>query len=72
MSRFRPVIRVFVSSTFSDLKEERNVLQREVFPHLQTGSGGSTSRTHRGPPAPVEIHRANLDAQNRTTSFDCR
>ncbi len=34
-SRFRPVIRVFVSSTFSDLKEERNALQREVFPHLE-------------------------------------
>jgi WD40 repeat protein len=26
--------RVFVSSTFSDLKEERNVLQRDVFPKL--------------------------------------
>ena len=34
-SRFRPVIRVFVSSTFSDLKEERNVLQRDVFPRLE-------------------------------------
>ena len=34
-SRFRPVIRVFVSSTFSDLKEERNVLQSEVFPRLE-------------------------------------
>ena len=27
--------RVFVSSTFEDLKEERNALQREVFPKLQ-------------------------------------
>jgi WD40 repeat protein len=34
-SRFRPVIRVFVSSTFSDLKQERNVLQRDVFPRLE-------------------------------------
>ena len=33
--RFRPVIRVFVSSTFSDLKEERNVLQSQVFPRLE-------------------------------------
>ena len=33
--RFRPAIRVFVSSTFSDLKEERNALQREVFPRLE-------------------------------------
>jgi hypothetical protein len=33
--RFRPVIRVFVSSTFSDLKEERNALQRDVFPRLE-------------------------------------
>jgi hypothetical protein len=33
--RHRPVIRVFVSSTFSDLKEERNALQREVFPRLE-------------------------------------
>ncbi len=32
---FRPVIRVFVSSTFSDLKEERNVLQSDVFPRLE-------------------------------------
>jgi energy-coupling factor transporter ATP-binding protein EcfA2 len=34
-SRFRPVIRVFVSSTFSDLKEERYALQRDVFPRLE-------------------------------------
>jgi hypothetical protein len=27
--------RVFVSSTFSDLIEERNALQREVFPRLR-------------------------------------
>ena len=27
--------RIFVSSTFSDLKEERNALQREVFPRLR-------------------------------------
>jgi hypothetical protein len=34
-SRVRPVIRVFVSSTFSDLKEERNALHRDVFPRLE-------------------------------------
>ena len=28
--------RVFVSSTFEDLKEERNALQRDVFPKLRT------------------------------------
>jgi tetratricopeptide (TPR) repeat protein len=33
--RFRPVIRVFVSSTFSDLKAERNILQSKVFPSLE-------------------------------------
>ena len=33
--RFRPVIRVFVSSTFSDLKAERNVLQAQVFSKLE-------------------------------------
>ena len=33
--RFHPVIRVFVSPTFSDLKHERNELQREVFPKLE-------------------------------------
>ena len=33
--RFRPVIRVFVSSTFSDLKAERNALQDQVFPRLE-------------------------------------
>src|ERR1039457_3827718 len=35
MPRFRPVIRVFVSSTFSDLKPERNALQAQVFPKLE-------------------------------------
>ena len=35
MPRFRPVIRVFVSSTFSDLKQERNALQAQVFPKLE-------------------------------------
>jgi hypothetical protein len=33
--RRRPVIRVFVSSTFSDLKPERNALQAQVFPRLE-------------------------------------
>ncbi len=33
--RRRPVIRVFVSSTFSDLKHERNALQANVFPKLE-------------------------------------
>jgi len=35
MPRFRPVIRVFVSSTFSDLKHERNALQAQMFPRLE-------------------------------------
>jgi len=34
-ARLRPVIRVFVSSTFSDMKHERNALQGEVFPKLE-------------------------------------
>ena len=33
--RRRPVIRVFVSSTFMDLKHERDALQRDVFPKLE-------------------------------------
>lgn len=33
--RHRPVIRVFVSSTFGDLKHERDALQRDVFPKLE-------------------------------------
>jgi len=33
--RLRPIIRVFVSSTFSDLKHERNALQERVFPKLE-------------------------------------
>ena len=28
-------VRVFVSSTFEDLKEERNILQADVFPALE-------------------------------------
>lgn len=34
-TRLRPVIRVFISSTFSDMKHERNALQDEVFPQLE-------------------------------------
>jgi len=34
-TRSLPIIRVFVSSTFSDLKHERNELQRKVFPKLE-------------------------------------
>lgn len=33
--RLRPIIRVFVSSTFSDMKQERNALQKWVFPKLE-------------------------------------
>ncbi|MEK6260412.1 MAG: AAA family ATPase [Planctomycetota bacterium] len=33
--RLRPIIRVFVSSTFSDLKLERDALQQRVFPKLE-------------------------------------
>src|SRR5882672_11008148 len=33
--RLRPVIRVFVSSTFSDMTHERNALQEHVFPKLE-------------------------------------
>ncbi|MBI4662240.1 MAG: DUF4062 domain-containing protein [Verrucomicrobia bacterium] len=33
--RRRPVIRVFVSSRFTDLKHERDALQRDVFPKLE-------------------------------------
>jgi hypothetical protein len=35
VTRLRPVIRVFVSSTFSDMRHERNALQAEVFPNLE-------------------------------------
>ena len=34
-ARIRPVIRVFVSSTFSDLVHERNALQDRVWPELE-------------------------------------
>jgi hypothetical protein len=33
--RLRPVIRVFVSSTFSDMKHERNALAAEVYPEME-------------------------------------
>ena|SRR5437870_753140 len=35
MAQASKTFRIFVSSTFSDLKEERNALQREVFPKLR-------------------------------------
>jgi len=34
-TRFRTIIRVFVSSTFGDLQKERNLLQADVFPALE-------------------------------------
>jgi len=34
-ARLRPVIRVFVSSTFSDMRHERNALQELVYPKLE-------------------------------------
>ena len=34
-NRFRPIIRVFVSSTFSDLVAERNTLADRVWPELE-------------------------------------
>lgn len=34
-SRHHPIIRLFVSSTFSDMKLERDALQRKVFPELE-------------------------------------
>lgn len=34
-ARLRPVIRVFVSSTFSDMKHERNALEADAFPKLE-------------------------------------
>jgi len=33
--RLRHVIRVFVSSTFSDMKHESDALQEQVFPKLE-------------------------------------
>jgi NACHT domain- and WD repeat-containing protein len=35
MSRSTRTFRIFVSSTFSDLVEERNALQERVFPRLR-------------------------------------
>jgi len=35
MAQASRTFRIFVSSTFSDLKEERNALQKEVFPKLR-------------------------------------
>ena len=29
------IFRVFISSTFTDMKEERRILQKEVFPRLE-------------------------------------
>jgi hypothetical protein len=35
MAQTSRTFRIFVSSTFSDLKEERNALQERVFPRLR-------------------------------------
>ena len=34
-ARRQPIIRLFISSTFNDLKQERDALQRDVFPYLE-------------------------------------
>jgi NACHT domain- and WD repeat-containing protein len=38
------IVRIFVSSTFSDLKAERDALQREVFPRLRALCSGRGAR----------------------------
>ena len=35
MAQASKTFRIFISSTFSDLKEERNALQKDVFPKLR-------------------------------------
>lgn len=35
MAQASKTFRIFVSSTFSDLKEERNAIQKQVFPKLR-------------------------------------
>jgi len=35
MALSNKTFRIFISSTFSDMKEERNALQKEVFPELR-------------------------------------
>jgi hypothetical protein len=37
MTQASRTFRIFVSSTFSDLKAERNALQERVFPHTRGG-----------------------------------
>ena len=44
--RRRSVILVFVSSTFTDLKHERDALQREVFLHLEQFRASRQSRPY--------------------------
>lgn len=35
MAQQRKIFRVFISSTFSDMKHERGILQRDAFPRLE-------------------------------------
>jgi hypothetical protein len=35
--------RIFVSSTFSDLKEERNALQEKVFPNSRSSASSTAA-----------------------------
>jgi hypothetical protein len=55
--------RVFVSSTFEDLKAERDTLQREVFPKLRTlceqhGARFQAIDLHRAARRPVRVAAA--------------
>ena len=59
--------RIFVSSTFSDLKEERNVLQKYVFPRpFDCTQGRSAGSVCAGGPMLVKTYK---DAGDWTQRF---
>ena len=67
--RQRPVIRVFVSSPFVDLKHERDALQRDVFLKLEEHCAKRQFQFQAidlrwGVPAEATHHRALDDARN--------
>ncbi|MBI4517176.1 MAG: DUF4062 domain-containing protein [Deltaproteobacteria bacterium] len=69
--RRRPVIRVFVSSTFTDLKRERDALQRDVFPRPFDCAQGRSAGAVCTAWLPLSGHRPALGRSRGSGARSC-
>ncbi len=56
-ARLRPTIPIFVSSSLSDMRHERNALQRHVFPWLKGSKAFALDRTMSAETYPLAASR---------------